>query len=348
MVDYSCDEIVIANPIDIINNFKESCPFIENYDNTQLDNINTSFNEQLQIVNLNKYILNRKDSSSTQIKQSLYAIIESLRRMQEIYSQAQKIFNQLTPSSLNSPSSDFQHKIDELLKQYGNELSNLEKYIYKLNIAYKTIGIKQIREITLQVSKSDISSIFDKINKFFAEINEYIKNGNSAPEMNQTIFETNILFVQMHEILFHMDDELVDKLPDKMKTFIFNYTSLSEYEFEYDISQALPDQLISDDTKSLIAYFDYNYWADEDAKNVIELNWNPSVKKAEDTKEGINENTISSELENNAESSKTDITDTNDNTEYVETHLIVKKPNIFIRILNKIKSLFSKHETEQN
>lgn len=328
MVDYSCIDIVITNPADIILSLQSQFPIITESDSINIDSINSSFNEQLQIVNQNKYIIKKEKSTTVQTRQALLCMIDALKHIKNIYSSNYAVLQEKCTVYENN----------KFLDQYKKEIDSLSSDIYKLDKIYRKIDINQIREVSTLVSEEDMVSIFDKINTFLSQVNTLANNPNNSTLMSREMYESDIMFTQLKEILFYTDDDLVDKLPENMKTFIFNYISLTGYYFKYDFTQTLANQDLFDDTKSMLAYFDNHYWINEN-------NFKMSIAESDTT---TSDNTIMSDNEASSyvTSNKTSIenrpsvnvdeqVDVNQNTD-----LALKKESLLTRIINKIKSLF--------
>jgi len=190
--------------------------------------------------------------------------------------------------------------------------------------------------------------------------------------------EIDIAFVQMQEILKYVDYNLINKIPEKIRTFITEYKSFVGFEFKYDLEKPLIEQNLSQDTKNLIAYFDYYYWSDADGKRVIQEAWkrNEQINMVEEINGQVPHEDVSSSnvvaksiasgssdmktdiLNNNVEeisidsaSTLTNVANADDTTNVsketaeTSTDLVVRKEGFFTRIINKIKSLF-KHKSE--
>lgn len=141
------------------------------------------------------------------------------------------------------------------------------------------INIDQIRIVTQVNGKEPTFNVTQKINTFFQDVLTFqpgIEN-----EKNEQILQSDVTFVQMREILKLVDPSLVEKIPEKLRNFISSYKSFINYTFEYAIDRTLDNQFIYDDTKSLIAFFDYSYWATEEDKKLIELAWLDKDRESE-------------------------------------------------------------------
>lgn len=240
------------------------------------------------------------------------------------------------------------------------------------------IDINQIRVVTQANGKESTFKVTEKINTFFQDVLSFqpgIEN-----EKNEQILQSDVTFVQMKVILKLIDSSLVEKIPEKLRNFISSYKSFINYSFEYDIERTLDNQFIYDDTKSLISFFDYSYWATEEDKKLIELSWldkdreneydfsskenhvsysddsqsnndvildNASMGQAEsidNQSDPVLVNNVAN-LENQATVNNPYGVQSSDSQENPqEFGLVVKKDNFFTRIINKIKSFFYKKQ----
>ena len=138
-------------------------------------------------------------------------------------------------------------------------------------------------------------------------------------------------YTEVNCLLDYMPQSYIDKLPKKLIELI-KKQSQEQYNIDIDTNKSLLEQNFSKKTKDLIAVIKYNYWSTDEEKrqlkNIFYENENISQKEL---LEKYNPNDIF-----NKEESKIDITETiNTNLQLVEY-----KENIFIRFLNKIKSMF--------
>lgn len=140
-------------------------------------------------------------------------------------------------------------------------------------------------------------------------------------------------YTEVNCLLDYMPQSYIDKLPKRLIELI-KKQSQKQYNIEIDTNKSLLEQNFSKKTKDLIAVIKYNYWSTDEEKrklkNIFYQNENISQKEL---LEKYNPNDIFKKKE-----SKINITET------VNTNLqLVKyKENIFIRFLNKIRSMFKK------
>ena len=138
-------------------------------------------------------------------------------------------------------------------------------------------------------------------------------------------------YTEVNCLLDYMPQSYIDKLPKKLIELI-KKQSQEQYNIDIDTNKSLLEQNFSKKTKDLIAVIKYNYWSTDEEKrqlkNIFYENENISQKEL---LEKYNPNDIFKKKE-----SKINITETiNTNLQLVEY-----KENIFIRFLNKIKSMF--------
>lgn len=136
-------------------------------------------------------------------------------------------------------------------------------------------------------------------------------------------------YVEVLEILKYIPVEDYNKIP-KNKIELFETNANNDYIFNYDISKTLDEQNVSKITKGIIAILFRDYWATESQREKIIRKQNYDRMKIEKKKqEKYNPNGIFKEKQ------------INENTINIEnTSMIEYKESLFLRILNKIKSIF--------
>ena len=135
-------------------------------------------------------------------------------------------------------------------------------------------------------------------------------------------YEVNNMCKEALVILSYCNNEIRDKIPNKIINKLKEFAKDSNNNFKIDFNKSLENQNISNDGKNLISLIYYNYIASDLDKEEIKNTW----AKNEDN---INKIFIK------------DIKDKKEN------QLIVKKENIFKIIINKIKN-FSKKRLNKN
>lgn len=135
-------------------------------------------------------------------------------------------------------------------------------------------------------------------------------------------------YVEVLEILKHMDKVYVDKIPQKTIEF-FEENKDDNYEFNYDSNVKLDKQNLNDNTLALLAMLNLNYWCEnEEHKRELIARYNDNEKKhQEKLREKYNpENIFKRKYEEKIIEK--------------ENSLVEYKESIFKKIINKIKSIF--------
>lgn len=143
------------------------------------------------------------------------------------------------------------------------------------------------------------------------------------------------MFIEVNEILKHMDLELKNKIPFKIvKTF--EMLSVGDYSFAYDKTKSLNEQKISEDTKDMISYLYIKYCCNEQKKKDLY-----EIIKANKEKEIKLDREKNWLLNRKYEESENELKEIEEKNNVIETALVkVDKENIFSKILTKIKKLF--------
>lgn len=96
-------------------------------------------------------------------------------------------------------------------------------------------------------------------------------------------------YVEVLEILKHMDKKYVDKIPAELIDF-FNKNASKEYEFSLDKTIPFEEQVLKDDTINILAMINYNYWCeDEEHKKYLLNKYNENeLKYQEELKKKYN------------------------------------------------------------
>lgn len=83
--------------------------------------------------------------------------------------------------------------------------------------------------------------------------------------MKEKVNSFNKACKELYICLKNIDDELYQKIPSKLlKEIIKNMDS--DYYFHYDVTKNIYEQNFLEETKNLIGYIYYNYWANEQEK----------------------------------------------------------------------------------
>ena len=70
---------------------------------------------------------------------------------------------------------------------------------------------------------------------------------------------------ELYICLKNIDVELFDKIPIELYRIILENLD-KDYYFQYDCSKEFYEQNLLDETKNLLGYIYYNYWANEEEK----------------------------------------------------------------------------------
>jgi len=143
-----------------------------------------------------------------------------------------------------------------------------------------------------------------------------------------------LAYAEVDEILNYIDDDYVKRIPLKIREF-FKEERNKEYNPIIDINKSLEEQNLKRSTIVILAILNMNYWCDTDEeKREIIQSWAENEEKEEaELREKYNPDNIFKKKEKIQEENKEIITDL---VQY-------KEPNIFKKILNKIKSLFKRN-----
>lgn len=138
-------------------------------------------------------------------------------------------------------------------------------------------------------------------------------------------------YIEVLEILKYFPVEDYNKIP-KNKIELFETNANNDYVFKYNPNKPLDKQNISKITKGIIAILFRDYWATESQREKIISKQNYIRMEIEKEKqEKYNPNDIFKEKQINE-----------DLTNIRNTSIVEHKESLFLRILNKIKSIFYK------
>lgn len=145
-------------------------------------------------------------------------------------------------------------------------------------------------------------------------------------------------YTELMEILKHLPEDAISKIPSYL---IVSYESKKDlnYHFEFDPDKSFEDQHLFPETTELLAELYKNYWATEEEKKDLIINSN---LKDQDIKDDVynlmrNSNIVANSYQNEsvhsivAEAKKKD-------DALLPT--VVKKENIFVRLINFLKKIF--------
>ena len=134
-------------------------------------------------------------------------------------------------------------------------------------------------------------------------------------------------YTELIEILKHISPKRRSKIPKEVLE-MYNLKRDEKYDYKYNNNLKLEEQNMSHLTKILIANIYINYWTNEEERKIIESNDKKELYQNElDKREKYNPDNLFKTREKNKPKEVTDIA-------------IIKKKNIFEKIIEKIKSAF--------
>lgn len=78
-------------------------------------------------------------------------------------------------------------------------------------------------------------------------------------------------YVEVVEILKHMEPKYVEKIPVKLRIF-FQKNASKEYKFKLDKTIPFEEQKLKDSTINILAMLNYNYWCEDEEHKRYLLN----------------------------------------------------------------------------
>ena len=78
-------------------------------------------------------------------------------------------------------------------------------------------------------------------------------------------------YLEVLEVLKHMDFKYVEKIPVKLRKFFYDNAS-KQYKFEFDPNISFSEQELSEITINILAMLNYNYWCDDEEHKKYLLN----------------------------------------------------------------------------
>ena len=142
-------------------------------------------------------------------------------------------------------------------------------------------------------------------------------------------------YAEVDEILNLLEDEYVEKIPEKVRNF-FKEERYEEYKPQIKVDIPLTKQNLKRETMVLLAILNLNYWCENEEEKqefLNELAQNEKEKK--ELEEKYNPDNLFKNKQQNI----------NDETIQAGNELVVyKKTNFITKLLNKIKQLFKKNK----
>lgn len=142
----------------------------------------------------------------------------------------------------------------------------------------------------------------------------------------------NKAYSEIYEILQLLDDEFINKLPNKFIEFIEKEKD-NEYVVNINPNIPLEEQNLLSDTINILAMLKLDYWCTEDEKQeLLEiLNQNEQEYQAELTEKYNPDNIFKNKK----------VTKINENTEEISL-VPIKEKSFILKLLDKIKNMFKK------
>lgn len=148
----------------------------------------------------------------------------------------------------------------------------------------------------------------------------------------------NKALVELNEIIKHMDADLQNKIPEELKEEFIRKAD-KEYVFYYDEDMPLEEQDIMPETQGLLSVIYSNYLCQEEEKEKWKAYDKFYKQKLEEKKQ--NTSNVKEIFPRKAEHMIKEPSNVKEATISKEI-VVIKKKNIFLKILEKIKLWFSK------
>ena len=144
-------------------------------------------------------------------------------------------------------------------------------------------------------------------------------------------------YKEVYVILNNMKNEDIKSIPQTFIDMIKNNMN-NNYKFVLEPDTDIEEKPLLKETKVILAYLYLNYWGTDEERERIKKKFRNDIIKEEQAKAKIKYNDIFEKPKQ--ANPPTNIT-TNETTEALIEY---KKPNIFLRVLNKIKKIFAKQK----
>ena len=147
--------------------------------------------------------------------------------------------------------------------------------------------------------------------------------------MNQSTMEA---YAEVDTVLSLMDEKYLNEIPIKLRE-LFSKEKSKEYIKEIISDKPLKEQNLKEETLSILAVLNYNYWCkDEEHKRELLEQYSENEKKyQEELRKKYNPDNI---FKNNIKENRIE-----ENVIKNEVNLVKYKESIFKKIINKIKSI---------
>jgi len=93
------------------------------------------------------------------------------------------------------------------------------------------------------------------------------------------ILEMNDVCKEVFIVLSHLDNKLLEKIPNKFLKFLTDQAADSNYDFYINPNKDLDEQDLSEESKDLLSLIYYAYIANEAEKKELSKNWNENEIK---------------------------------------------------------------------
>ena len=149
------------------------------------------------------------------------------------------------------------------------------------------------------------------------------------------MIDYNKRLVEVDEILTHLSEEDLNKIPEDVRTLIKDNKD-KNYIWKFDETKELGEQNLNRDTVIILSYLNMEYLLNEEQKKLMEQIHKYNEEKAEAEKQN---KYSTQDLFKDKKEIKSQNTENTENAQ-----MIVIKENFFTRIINKIKSIFIKNK----
>jgi len=142
-------------------------------------------------------------------------------------------------------------------------------------------------------------------------------------------------YVEVLEVLRHMELKYIKKVPEKLRKFLKNNSS-KDYIFHLDESKPLKEQNLKKETLSLLAMINLNYWceSEEEKKDLKKKYYKNEEKYQEELRKKYNPDDIFKRKSKPLEPKSCNFED--------ELIMVEYKQSFFKKILNRINELLKK------
>lgn len=151
---------------------------------------------------------------------------------------------------------------------------------------------------------------------------------------SQMIVNRKKSYVEILEILKHMDKVYVDKIPKKLIDF-FKENKANDYDFKYNSTVEIGQQKLNDNTLALLAMLNLNYWCDseEHKKELIKKYTENEQKYQDELREKYNTDNIFKKRKQEKR--------IEEGIDQKDVAMIEYKESILKKVINKLKSIFN-------